>query len=426
MIDWFSELYRIIKQISYGGVSKKLTAQLISALDETLTPGSSPGGGSFLSANTARVDASGNDATGTSGDLTKPFLTVQAAIDAIALALTSSDYAIIDIGVNEFTETLTIDNTADNFPVLIFKGVTNNGNQNDNSIAFSSLTITADGNQVDIRLKDCGCGSINTDSPLVVLLDNANFQGQAVISTADQYTLTIGSVYGTGALPGTITADDSDILVFGMTADAPGGSSISSANGAITIANCGQAPEGTTFGSYTPSVFSVSSGHTVLLNDSIVKDLTCKTAHLVRSKVLGTLTATDPTQPVTDDQGPYAYNYDFGRDGGASGTITLTPSSGSNGNSLPTNFIVTRAILEIITPLDSAAHLAHVAMTTGESAGDLVAVALVSSPPWSTTGLKSLSVLIKTTGPDAPAIVITTEDLTAGKFTLHIDGYQSL
>jgi hypothetical protein len=42
VIDWFSELYRIIKLISYGGTSKKLTAQLISALDNTLTTG---GGG---------------------------------------------------------------------------------------------------------------------------------------------------------------------------------------------------------------------------------------------------------------------------------------------------------------------------------------------------------------------------------------------
>ncbi len=39
MIDWFNELYRIIKAISYGGNSKRLTAQLITALDETLTPG---------------------------------------------------------------------------------------------------------------------------------------------------------------------------------------------------------------------------------------------------------------------------------------------------------------------------------------------------------------------------------------------------
>ncbi len=49
MIDWFSELYRIIKLISYGGVSKKLTAQLISALDETLSTSS---GGS----NTSVID----------------------------------------------------------------------------------------------------------------------------------------------------------------------------------------------------------------------------------------------------------------------------------------------------------------------------------------------------------------------------------
>lgn len=54
---------------------------------------SSPG---FLSNETARVDASGDDLTGIVGDLTKPFLTAQGAIDAIEAG--SFSFPTIDIG----------------------------------------------------------------------------------------------------------------------------------------------------------------------------------------------------------------------------------------------------------------------------------------------------------------------------------------
>ncbi len=246
----------------------------------------------FLSANIARVDPSGSDSTGTVGDLSKPFLTVQAAINAIAVALTSSDYAVIDIGDNHFSQNLTIDNTAGNFPVLIFKGVTNNGNSNDNSIAYTKLTITADGNRTDIRLKDCSSGEILTDSQLVMLLDNANFQGNVIRSTSSgSNKLTIGSIYGTSTLPGTITADTTDILIYGMTADGPGGSLITSANRSVTISNSGQAQNGAAFSVYTPSYFSVNAPNgTVTVNDSLLGTVTCTNFFATRTTV-DTLTA---------------------------------------------------------------------------------------------------------------------------------------
>ncbi len=53
MIDWFAELYRIIKKISYGGNSKKLTAQFIAALNETLSPS---GGGGISTASVTLTD----------------------------------------------------------------------------------------------------------------------------------------------------------------------------------------------------------------------------------------------------------------------------------------------------------------------------------------------------------------------------------
>ncbi len=63
--------------------------------------------GLFLSANIARVDPSGDDGTGTIGDLTKPFLMPQAAIDALEIA--ALDSPVLDIGasvVSGFTTSL--------------------------------------------------------------------------------------------------------------------------------------------------------------------------------------------------------------------------------------------------------------------------------------------------------------------------------
>ncbi len=395
-----------VAPIVQGGITKKADVALFKA--------------SFT--NVYSVDARGD------------FQTVQGAIDAIAMLAAGNDppdVVVIDIGVNSFTEHLTVDNSNNNvtWPIVILKGITNNGNPDLNAtqcLAFSVLTITGNGNQLDIRIKDCACGHIQTDSPLVLIFDNGNANGNTIFSTFNGggNGLTIGSMYGGGnGFPGAVTANDTDILLFGITSDAPASTPVNSTNGSVTVACCGQPPEGTILGSYTPSFFSINCGGAVVANDSLLQDVTCQTARLVRSKIYGTLTTSDPTQPVTDDQGSFAYNYDFARDGGVSGTIALTPSSGSQGTNLPTNFVVTGAILEIVTAPDSSAHLATIALTSGESAGDLKTAAVVSGAPWSTTGLKSLVALLKTTASRAPAMVVAVQDLTAGKFNLHIQGY---
>ncbi len=397
-----------VAPIVQGGVTKKANVSLFSG----------------SSTNILRVDP--NPAT------FAPFRTVQAVIDAIAVLTAGNDppdAVVIDIGVNNFTESLTLNNSTGTWPIIIFKGVTNSGNYDNNatqSLAFTSLVITGDGNQLDIRVKDCACGQIVTDSPLVVIYDNGNSNGNAITSTCSiGGGLSIGSMYGGGnGFPGAITANDTDILLFGITADAPGGSLVTSSTGQVTITGCGQPPEGATFGSITPSFFSINCGGAVIASDSLLQNVTCQTLHLVRSKVYGTLTITDPTQFGTDDQGPFAYFYDFDLYGsGAQGTIVLAQRTGSQGTSIPANFVITGAILEIITPLDSAGHTATVALTSGQSAGDLKTAAVVSGAPWSTTGLKALTAFLKTTGSVDPAMVVGVQDLTAGKFTLHIQGY---
>ncbi len=402
-----SDVFPIVQ----SGTTKKAAASLISA--------------AVFSTNVFRIDPSPGAA---------PFQTVQTAIDAIAVLAAGNDppdAVVIDIGVNRFTESLTLDNSTGTWPIIIFKGVTDSGNYDisaNQSHAFSLLEITGAGNQLDIRIKDCACGQIVTDSPLVLVFDNGNANGNSIVSTySGANGLTLGSMYGGGnGFPGAITANDTDILLFGITSDAPGGSIVTTANRKVTVAQCGQPPEGTTFGGYTQSLFSINAPNGIInANDSYLKDIICISYHFVRSKAYGTITVNDSGNPSTNDQGPYAYNYDFARDGGAQGTIFLFPSSGSNGGSLPDNFVVTGAILDIITPPDSAGHTATVALTSGESAGDLKTAAVVSGVPWSTMGLKSLVALLGTSGSRDPAMVIAVQDLTVGKFTLNIEGYLS-
>ncbi len=381
------------------------------------------GGASFLSANTARVDPSGDDSTAIVGDLTKPFLTVQGALDAIVALDPQPDMAIIDIGGNRFTESLTI--TAP-MPVLLFKGAANQGPIDNSDIGqvWNTLTITDDGNDsFFIFLKDCYGDTIATDSELTLMLDSAQMNNGGITSTlTGSSLLTVGSIYGTGSEIGAIVAVDADILVFGVT-PADSSSTISTDNGAVTVSGCGQAPDSDL--SYALKCFSINApAGSVTVNDSLLKDVTHSGLALVRSKVLGTVTPMgNPPVSHSDDQGPYAYIYDFDLIGGAQGTVYLNPNPGSQGGALAAGFVITRAILEVITPLDSASHLATVALSSGESAGDLQVATVVSGAPWSTPGLKNITALFKTTGSDNPTIEVAVQDLTAGKFTLHFEGY---
>ncbi len=460
-----------------GGTTDQVLAKNSNAdFDLKWATGGGGGGGAFLSANTARVDPSGDDGTGTVGDLTKPFLTVQAAIDVIGEILPNIDIQILVIGVtysidtyvdgDDFTNVGGINETGNIFratgttptvwapnastlrvqnacidiginrfildititgpmPVLLFKGPGNQGSIDTSDIgqAFTNLTITDDDNDSFlIFLKDCFWGgSITTDSELILMLDNAGTANAVILATFSGSELVVGSIYGTGNGIGSITADDTDIVVFGINANDQN-STIATANGSVTMSKCSQAPS--SGDSYELKCFSINAPTgSATVNDSLIKDLTCFSAALVRSEVLGTITTSDPTQAVSNDQGPYAYFYDFDIVGGTQGTLYLNNAIGSQPGALPSGLVITRAILEVITPLDSASHLATVALSSGESAGDLQAATVVSGAPWSSAGLKNITALFKTTGSDNPVIVVAVQDLTAGKFTLHIEGY---
>lgn len=118
------------------------------------------------------------------------------------------------------------------------------------------------------------------------------------------------------------------------------------------------------------------------------------------------------------------YTYDFDSQGGATGDITL------QGEPLPQAAIVWGGVVDVIEAITSGGS-ATAGISTSQSADDIVADAAVSGAPWSTTGLKAIvpaqayDSAIKMTADRAPKLVITTADLTAGKFNLFIEYFLS-
>ena len=122
-------------------------------------------------------------------------------------------------------------------------------------------------------------------------------------------------------------------------------------------------------------------------------------------------------------RGVAKFSYDFSALGGAEGDITLV------GEPLPDNAIIWDGNVDVITPLVGAG--ATAAVSTSQSADDLVAAAAVSGAPWSTVNTAAIvpvgtaAACIKLTAERAPKLVIASADLTAGKFNLFIEYYLS-
>ncbi|MDG4796208.1 hypothetical protein [Micromonospora sp. WMMD1082] len=116
-----------------------------------------------------------------------------------------------------------------------------------------------------------------------------------------------------------------------------------------------------------------------------------------------------------------AGEYEFARDGGAVGTITLRAAPGdAAGNELPAGAVILGGYVEVDTVVTSGG--AATVAVNSQAAGDLVAAAAVSGAPWSTIGRKSVVPVftgvttVKTTATRRLAITIATAALTAGKF----------
>lgn len=116
-------------------------------------------------------------------------------------------------------------------------------------------------------------------------------------------------------------------------------------------------------------------------------------------------------------------SYSFARDGGAVGSIVLVSDDGP----LPIGAYVVGGFLDVDTQFStldfSPAGTATVAIQVN-AANDIVNAAAVSGAPWSSTGHKDIipdstgSTAIVLTAERYPTMVVGTEDVDAGAFTL--------
>jgi len=121
------------------------------------------------------------------------------------------------------------------------------------------------------------------------------------------------------------------------------------------------------------------------------------------------------------------FSYSYATQGGAQGTIKLRQPYGP----LPSGFIIQNAFIHVDTALGSAG-AATAALTSGESANDIVSATVVAGAPWSSTGNKvtiplqgTIATWITLTAAREPSLVIATADLNGGAFYLYIMGVES-
>ena len=119
---WNAEIYNVDANPSIGGLAAAITSLAVDPngviysktgpLDTDWTALSTPsgGGGAIPNKYVAYVNKNGNDGTGAVDDISKPFLTVQAAINACDIAgyNTVSSKANIFISPGTYTEDLTL------------------------------------------------------------------------------------------------------------------------------------------------------------------------------------------------------------------------------------------------------------------------------------------------------------------------------
>ncbi len=121
----------------------------------------------------------------------------------------------------------------------------------------------------------------------------------------------------------------------------------------------------------------------------------------------------------------YKYLYSFATDGGATGTLVLRSASGA----MPLGFIIRHAFIDVLTVLGSGG-AATAALSTPQSAGDIVVATAYGSFPWSRLGPNTTDAWqidgtyagLKLTASRSPTLTIAGAALTSGIFNLYIQG----
>ncbi len=182
---------------------------------------------SLDSANIARFDPSGNNSTGIVGDLSKPFLTIQGAINALQAG--SFTTPIIDIGNNFVTETVTTSLTS-----LQFIG---SGQPNVNllDITFTETTNTVSAYFSGVNACQDGIVNIEADTNGICEVYAVNSWFRNITNTTGSLVLT---AFGDSGVKGTVHAGSGKALHLDgwyviATVDSPG--SIVTATGLTKI-----------------------------------------------------------------------------------------------------------------------------------------------------------------------------------------------
>lgn len=128
------------------------------------------------------------------------------------------------------------------------------------------------------------------------------------------------------------------------------------------------------------------------------------------------------------------YTYDFGRDGGATSTIDLTPDV----NALEAGFVVRGISVHVDTTLtsggtptitfgnedDTDGYLEDVVSALGLTAGGTIREGEVAGDLiWDDTNDHALEYVIPDAGAAVPSMTIGANALTAGKLVVYIHGY---
>jgi len=123
-------------------------------------------------------------------------------------------------------------------------------------------------------------------------------------------------------------------------------------------------------------------------------------------------------------RGVAKFSYDFDEQGGAMGDINLV------GEPLPDNAIIWDGCVDVIEALTGAGGTTA-ALSTSQSANDLITAAAISGAPWSSIAtvvivpVGTVAACIKMTAERHPKLVIGSHDLTAGKFNLFLQYFLS-
>lgn len=114
--------------------------------------------------------------------------------------------------------------------------------------------------------------------------------------------------------------------------------------------------------------------------------------------------------------------YDFARDGGATGSITLKDSISGKPISLPVGAIVTKSYIDVQTPCTTS-DAGTVALSTGQTAADILTATAAASVTGIMAGISvgTAATMKKISSTAKTPVAVIANNITAGKFSVFME-----